>query len=436
MSTILLCVGQCGNQLASQFFKCIDLNETTQSSYEFKHYDGKFRSINLDSETKVINSLKNNYGRKLREENLIFTKCGRSSNWSCGYNGLSKDGSLSLIEDSLESIRKESEKCDFLLSFNMMHSLSGGTGSGCGSRLIEHIRDAYGWKKYLYTCSVAPFRNGELPLQHYNNLLCMSHLHDFADVITLFQNDDIYQMIEKFHQKSELKESNVTLNEINSYIIQTIISTIYPVDNISLKSQSIGMELLELKNQLCSNNNTKIVELFSLFERSKSHFSNKISSGTGSSVNPIMKELSSFIKKQNPKKHYSTLNSIMILRGDDLVNSLGLFQRAENDIKNILNCVKWNPYVVDYWTSKKGLTTTLSSNSAKSNSGALASITFALNRNYCVDYLEEIKNKSLQKYKVGAYLHWYEKHQVDKSFFEHAFENIEFVIDSYNKMTI
>ena len=74
MSTIFLCVGQCGNQLANQLFKSIDLNETTQTSNQFKHYDGKFRCINLDSEIKVINSLKKTYEKKIREENLISTK--------------------------------------------------------------------------------------------------------------------------------------------------------------------------------------------------------------------------------------------------------------------------------------------------------------------------------------------------------------------------
>ena len=52
-------------------------------------------------------------------------------------------------------------------------------------------------KKYLFTQSVAPFSMGELPLQHYNNLLCISHLNEFVDSICLHQNDDILSIIEK-----------------------------------------------------------------------------------------------------------------------------------------------------------------------------------------------------------------------------------------------
>ena len=86
-----------------------------------------------------------------------------------------------------------------------MHSLSGGTGSGTGSKLIEELRNEFGAKKYLFTQSVAPFHAGELPLQHYNNLLCISHLHEFVDSVFLFQNDDILSILEKTVQDSQSK---------------------------------------------------------------------------------------------------------------------------------------------------------------------------------------------------------------------------------------
>lgn len=460
MSSITLCVGQCGNQLANYLYKYIELNETQQTAFLYKHFDDKYRSINIDSEVKVVNSLRNIYRTRLREENVLCSKCGRGSNWASGYNGINKDGSLVLIEQCMESIRKEAERCDFLLSFNMLHSLSGGTGSGCGSRLAESLRDLYGSKKYLFTCSIAPFKNGELPLQHYNNLLCMSHLHDFSDVIMLFQNDDIYQMIERLRFKDNEKHvanntitnnnvssvNNITLDDMNSYLIKCLMSTIYPVDNVSLKNQSIGMEMLELNNILCANKNLKIVELFTLTERTKSYFSSKINAT--SSTDQLLKEVISFIKKRkqtsnnqnNMQKTYSTINSIIILRGNDLYQNLHLFQKSEDEIKLLLNSIKWNPYSVDYWASRKALeydkTKNKVDNSTRKQSiQPHSSITFALNRNYCVDYLEEIKRKSLIKYNSKAYLHWYQKYNVDESQFEHAFENMNCIIDTFNQMT-
>ena len=57
----------------------------------------------------------------------------------------------------------------------MMHSLSGGTGSGLGSRLIEALRDEYGLS-HLMSCAFAPHASGESPLQHYNSLLTLATL--------------------------------------------------------------------------------------------------------------------------------------------------------------------------------------------------------------------------------------------------------------------
>ena len=162
-----------------------------------------------------------------------------------------------------------------------MHSLSGGTGSGCGSKLIEMLRDEYGAKKYLFTQSVAPFSNGELPLQHYNNLLCLSHLHEFVDSIFLFQNDDVFEILDRCQRdaigskpapttkfskskSTEQMSGTISLTEMNQYMIKALLGTILPVDNVSLKEQSIGMEYSELQRLLCYNPNTKIIELYNV----------------------------------------------------------------------------------------------------------------------------------------------------------------------------
>jgi len=68
----------------------------------------------------------------------------------------------------------------------LLHSLAGGSGSGLGSRLLEHLRDAYG-KRYILAASVAPRPDGDTPLQHYNSVLAAQFLHAYADGVLLFQ---------------------------------------------------------------------------------------------------------------------------------------------------------------------------------------------------------------------------------------------------------
>lgn len=455
MSSLFLSVGQCGNQLSKTLIDFLKSNQTNQSSYLFNHYDGKFRFINLDSEIKVINSLLSEHKSSLRSENVINTKCGRGSNWASGYTGLAKDGSLKIIELSLEAIRRESERCDFLLNFVMMHSLSGGTGSGCGSKLIEQLRDEYGWKKLIFTQSVAPFRDGELPLQHYNNLLCLSHLHEYADFIGLYQNDDVLNTLEKSansdHSESKTSllnsktgllpfnsaklvknlpgidsPSSVSLNEMNSYIIKCLLNTISPVDSVSLRCQSIGMELYEMQRFLCPNANLKIVEFYNLSSSSVSNLNSSTKS------NSLLKKLLSSIPKykkdcQN-ERQFTSLSSLIIARGDQDPNE---YNNQLDSIKKSLNPVVWNPFTIDFWSSKAAFNEPLSSKTTiRTNSLAVCT-----NRNKCVEYLREVLEKSKSKYSAKAYLHWYEKFNVGEDQFESSFYNLNLIIDSYDQMT-
>lgn len=46
-----------------------------------------------------------------------------------------------LVDPILEIIRKQSEACDALQGFQLIHSLGGGTGSGLGSLLLNKLRE-------------------------------------------------------------------------------------------------------------------------------------------------------------------------------------------------------------------------------------------------------------------------------------------------------
>lgn len=451
MSSIVISVGQCGNQISNSLIDNLLLNQTNQTSYLYSNYDNRFHFINIDSEIKVIKNLLGEHSEHLRRENVLNTKCGRGSNWASGYSGLNKDGALRIIEQSLESVRKEAERCDFLLNLCLIHSLSGGTGSGCGSRLVEELRNEFGWKKLIFTQSVAPFRDGELPLQHYNNLLTLSHLHEYTDFIGLYQNDDILNTLSKPSQTSASVTSKtglvpfngaklakkpsladneplVTLSDMNNHISSCFLNTFNPVDNISLKSQAFGMEFLEIQRFLCPNFNLKIIETHNVnsLNMTKSIYEK---------TNPLMKKLfSSFLKfKPNSTDLYASLNTLFIARGmqdfkeyngehvlGQLVNDLDLINKT-------INAVKWNPHSIDFWTARNSLNL----GKAKSNS-----LTLCTNRNRCVDYLAEVETKSRLKYSTNAYLHWYEKFNISSCLFENAFENLSKIIDSYKEMTI
>ena len=46
-----------------------------------------------------------------------------------------------LVESILEVLRKQTEACDALQGFQLIHSLGGGTGAGLGSLVLSKFRE-------------------------------------------------------------------------------------------------------------------------------------------------------------------------------------------------------------------------------------------------------------------------------------------------------
>lgn len=112
MSSIVLLVGQCGNQVGHELMGLIDKSDT----HPLSHRDGKLRCVCVDSESKVI---RHNYcedtrsSSLYREANMIVGQRGRGNNWALGYHGLSGETEdVSLLNRSMETLRKEVERCD------------------------------------------------------------------------------------------------------------------------------------------------------------------------------------------------------------------------------------------------------------------------------------------------------------------------------------
>ncbi len=76
----------------------------------------------------------------------------------------SHPGRQDFLHGIISGIRRESEECDGAADFLMLHSLGGGSGSGLGSRLLEHLRDKYPLHN-IATVSVAPRIAGEMQLR-------------------------------------------------------------------------------------------------------------------------------------------------------------------------------------------------------------------------------------------------------------------------------
>lgn len=95
-----------------------------------------------------------------------------------------------VIEDVYEGIRREAEHCDTAPDFLMLHSLGGGSGSGMGSRLAEHLREEFP-RNIIASAAITPGGGaGDAAMQSINSVLALSFLQAYADIIMLFSNSD------------------------------------------------------------------------------------------------------------------------------------------------------------------------------------------------------------------------------------------------------
>lgn len=78
----------------------------------------------------------------------------------------------------------------------LLHSIAGGTGSGCGSFLLERLNDRYP-KKIIQTYSVFPVNNdsSEVVVQPYNSLLTLKRLTEKADCVVVLDNTALNRIV-------------------------------------------------------------------------------------------------------------------------------------------------------------------------------------------------------------------------------------------------
>ena len=62
---------------------------------------------------------------------------------------------VELLPESMDTIRRTAEACDLVHGFQFLHSISGGTGGGLGSLLIDRIREEYS-DRLIQSYSICP----------------------------------------------------------------------------------------------------------------------------------------------------------------------------------------------------------------------------------------------------------------------------------------
>ena len=214
---ITLQVGQCGNQIGSEFWRhlCAEhgiqlngvLSEEAQAGTGEDRKDVFFyqadddhyvpRAVLMDLEPRVIQGIQRGpMARLFNPENIYIDQDGggAGNNWGHGYEKAER------VHDHIfEMIEREAENSDSLEGFCMTHSIAGGTGSGMGSFLLERLNDRFP-KKLIQTYSVFPHTgpndgSSDVVVQPYNSILTMKRLTLHADCVVVLDNTALNRIV-------------------------------------------------------------------------------------------------------------------------------------------------------------------------------------------------------------------------------------------------
>eukprot|EP01112_Ceratiomyxa_fruticulosa_P007652 TRINITY_DN1989_c0_g1_i4.p1 TRINITY_DN1989_c0_g1~~TRINITY_DN1989_c0_g1_i4.p1 ORF type:complete len:405 (-),score=76.65 TRINITY_DN1989_c0_g1_i4:117-1331(-) len=220
---ITLQVGQCGNQVGTEFWKqlCAEHGINPEGFLEdfatsgssaggdrkdvfFYQADDEHyipRALLLDLEPRVINTITSSSYKNLYNPENIYVSPeggGAGNNWASGYSKAEK-----VHEEIMDMIDREADGSDSLEGFMLCHSIAGGTGSGMGSYLLEKLNDRYP-KKLIQTYSVFPNQefSSDVVVQPYNSLLTLKRLTLNADAVVVLDNAALNRIaVDRLHIK-------------------------------------------------------------------------------------------------------------------------------------------------------------------------------------------------------------------------------------------
>eukprot|EP01064_Diplonema_japonicum_P010827 TRINITY_DN1805_c0_g2_i2.p1 TRINITY_DN1805_c0_g2~~TRINITY_DN1805_c0_g2_i2.p1 ORF type:complete len:448 (+),score=86.83 TRINITY_DN1805_c0_g2_i2:45-1346(+) len=221
-------VGQGGNQIGAKFWEAISKEHGLDSSGEYKgntteqtekirvYYNeeptGRYvpRTVLLDLDPSPLDCLRYDSHTQYRKENFLSSTTGTGSNWAKGHYSEGAD----MLDPTMDTIRKEIERCEGLQGFQLSHTLGGGTGSGMGTLLLSHLREEYP-DKMMLTFSTVPRRTRSFVAEPYNTVLSVHQLIENADACVMLDNEALYDICYR-----TLKLQTPTFADVNRLVTE------------------------------------------------------------------------------------------------------------------------------------------------------------------------------------------------------------------------
>ncbi|CAF0949819.1 unnamed protein product [Didymodactylos carnosus] len=232
---ITIQVGQAGNSIGRKFWEVAcdehgiapnglfhgesDLQLERINVYFTEAMGGRYvpRVIATDLEAGSIDTLRRSpFGQIYNPELLVHGTTGASNNYAKGYFTEGAE----LLPSLMDVLRKVAEECDLIQGFQFLHSVSGGSGGGLGSSLIDNVRTEYS-DRIIKSYSIFPSLSmSQVVVEPYNAVLTMTHLIENTDETFCFDNSALFDICTK-----TLRLQSNTMEDIN-HIMAMVISGI------------------------------------------------------------------------------------------------------------------------------------------------------------------------------------------------------------------
>ncbi len=232
-NTIVISIGQAGNQIAASFWKTICQEhgidpmsgQIVQGAAPAGNWSSFFsklgesgssfvpRAVMVDLEPSVIDHVKATSGSLFNPANLISRTEGAGGNFAVGYMGAGRE----VLPEVIGRLDFEIDKCDNVGGIIVLHATGGGSGSGLGALVIESIKEKYPEYPVL-SCAVLPSPQvSSVVTEPYNTVFVLNTLRRSADACLIFDNEALFELA---HRKWNIESP--TVDDLNLLITEAL----------------------------------------------------------------------------------------------------------------------------------------------------------------------------------------------------------------------
>jgi len=332
--------------------------------------------------------------RMFRPENMAFGKTGSSHNWAKGHY---TEGAK-LIDEVMDIVRKEAERCDCPQGSHIIHTLGGGTGSGMGTLLLMKLKDGYPDLVHsTFSIFPSPKLNDDVH-EPYNAVLTCNQLLENADSTFVIDNEALYDI-----ERTFLKARDPKMDDYNKFVARVMMGVTAPfrfqgVDD-DLRKQNMSLvpfprlKFLNLgHSDLADGRDASIQNLISMSMNARQTFAN-IKPADG-------KHLAASFTYRGPD-------------GEEFTSQIPKFQSKDQKF------VEWIPDGFISQICRKAPTT------------ADQSCTMVSNHTSMKGVFQSLATQFRAMYKRKAFFHWYGAEGLDAIELQEADKNVRDLIQEY-----